>query len=120
MVYTLRGTLVPRIRLVGKGFLIGGILGILAVALLFVYSGDVGFANQKAFAVGAVFFGFALVGWAGSIMAGPGFENLQHYLDLGTNWSAEDSRRSMALIGGAGFGWMVGSSVASQILVLVT
>lgn len=119
MSYSLRSAVVPRLRLVGGGFLVGVVLGIVVVLGLFVYSGDVGFANRKGFAVGALFFGLALVGWAGSIMAGPGLENLQHYLDLRTNWSAEDSKRAMARIGGAGFGWMIGVSVTTQILMVV-
>lgn len=108
-----------RLRLVGGAFLIGAVLGTLVVVVLFAYAGEIGFADRKAFAVGALFFGLAMVGWAGSIMAGPGFENLQHYLDLNTNWSAADSRRAMARIGGAGFGWMVGVSVTTQVLLLV-
>ena len=120
MQYSLRGAIRDRLRLVGSAFLTGALLGTLVVVALFVYAGEVGFADRKAFAVGALFFGLALVGWAGSIMAGPGFENLQHHLDLKTNWSAADSRQAMAQIGGAGFGWMVGVSVSTQLLLLVS
>jgi len=115
----LRSYLAPRARLVGRGFLVGGALGALAVIGLFAYSGSVGFANRKAFAVGALFFGLALLGWSGSIMAGRGLENLQYYLDTNSSWTEEDSRRAMARIGGAGFGWMVGVTVATQVALLL-
>lgn len=120
MAPTFREYLLARLRLVGRGFLFGAVMGVLAVVALFAYTGDVTFANRKSFAVGALFFGFALVGWAGSIMAGRGFENIQHYLDTNTNWTEADSRRAMATIGGAGFGWMVGVSVTTRIALALT
>ncbi|MFT4890421.1 MAG: hypothetical protein ACI9YT_001336 [Halobacteriales archaeon] len=115
----LRSYLIQRARLVGGGVLVGLGLGALAVVVLFAYSGDVGFANRKAFAVGALFFGLALLGWSGSIMAGQGLENLQYYLDTKSSWTEEDSRRAMARIGGAGVGWMVGVTVATQVGLLL-
>jgi hypothetical protein len=114
-----RSYLLPRARLVGGGFLVGAGLGGLAVVVLFAYSGDVGFANRKAFAVGALFLGLALLGWSGSIMAGRGMENLQKHLDMNSNWTEEDSRRAMARIGGAGVGWMLGVSVTTAIASVV-
>ena len=111
----LRSYLLARARLVGGGILVGAVLGALAVVVLFAYSGDVGFANQKAFAVGALFFGLALLGWSGSIMAGRGMENIQHYLDTNTSWTEEESRRAMARIGGAGFGWMLGVTITTAV-----
>ncbi|MFW5903529.1 MAG: DUF7268 family protein [Halolamina sp.] len=110
-----RSYLVPRARLVGGALLVGLVLGALAVVVLFAYSGDLGFANRKAFAVGALFFGLALLGWSGSVMAGRGLENLQYYLDTGSSWTEEDSRRAMARIGGAGFGSMLGVSLATAV-----
>jgi len=111
----LRSYLVPRARLVVGGVLVGLVLGALAVLGLFAYSGDVRFANRKAFAVGTLFFGLALLGWSGSIMAGRGMENLQRHLDTNTNWTEADSRRAMAQVGGAGLGWMLGVSITTAV-----
>jgi len=61
-------------------------------------------------------FGFALIGWSGSIIAGRGFENLQHHLSTGSNWTERDSRRAMARIGGFGFGGMLGVSLSLIVL----
>ncbi|MFQ3294255.1 MAG: Na+/phosphate symporter [Halobacteriales archaeon] len=113
MVKDLRSSLAPRARLVGRGFLVGVLLGALAVLGLFAYSGDVGFANRKAFAIGALFLGLGLLGWSGTIMAGREMENLQEYLDMNSSWTKEDSRQAMALVGGAGFGWMIGVAITT-------
>jgi hypothetical protein len=110
-----RSYLLARARLVGRGLLVGGVLGAIAVVVLYAYSGSVAFANQKAFAIGALLLGLALLGWSGSIMAGRGIENLQHHLDTNTRWTEADSRRAMALVGGTGFGWMVGVAIASWV-----
>lgn len=111
----LRSYLAPRARLVGGGFLVGVLLGALAVLGLFAYSGDVRFANRKAFAVGTLFFGLGLLGWSGSIMSGRALENLQTHLDMDSSWTEEDSRRAMAQVGGAGVGWMIGVTITTAV-----
>jgi len=70
-------------------------------------------ATEQVFALGALAFGLGLLGWSGSVMAGRGFENMQRYLDTGSDWSESDSRRAMSRIVGFGVGVMVAASVAT-------
>jgi hypothetical protein len=92
-----------RLRLVGWGVLAGAGLGVaLAVGLALAY--DPTFAARKGFGLGLLAFGFGVLGWSGSILAGPGVENMQRHLDTGSDWTEADSRRAMARVASAGFG----------------
>lgn len=112
---TIAAVLRPRVRLVGGAAVIGIGCGGLAFLALFVVD-DPAFASRKTFAVGALLFGFGLLGWSGSIMAGTGFESMQEHLDVSRGWTERKSRRAMARIGGFGGGWMLGVSVAAAAL----
>jgi len=93
----------PRIRIVGTAVLTGAGFGaVLAVALAASY--DPSFAARKGFGVGLLALGFGVVGWSGSVIAGPGMENLQRHLDTGTDWSEAESRRAMVRVASAGLG----------------
>ena len=97
----------PRIRLLATagavGFLVGS-LGVFALAS----RRNPRFASTQVFALGALVFGFAVLGWSGSALAGHGIEAMQRHLDSATGWTERDSRRAMARIGGFGAGTMVG------------
>lgn len=104
-----------RVRLVAKTAALGTALGIVSVGVLTV-THSVAFASQKTFALAALVFGFALVGWSGSVLAGRGIENMQRHLDTGSNWTEKKSRQAMVVIGSLGFGGMVGTIVATTLL----
>jgi len=91
---------------------VGGGVGVAGVAA-FVVRADLRTATEQVFALGALAFGLGLLGWSGSVMAGRGFENMQRYLDTGSNWTESDSRRAMSRIAGFGLGVMVAASVAT-------
>ncbi len=105
-----------RVRLIGSAALGGGVLAVFGViGLLLATPYDLAFVSTQAFSLGALCFGFGLLGWSGSVLAGSSVENAQRYLDTGMNWSEADSRRAMARIGGFGFGGMVGVIVVSSL-----
>jgi hypothetical protein len=93
----------PRLRLVGAGVLAGAGLGVALAVVLAVGYGPT-FAARKGFGLGLLAFGFGVLGWSGSILAGPGVENMQRHLDTGSDWTEADSRRAMARVASAGFG----------------
>jgi hypothetical protein len=66
-------------------------------------------ARTVVFALGALCLGFGTLGWSGSVMAGRGIENMQRYLETGSDWTERDSRRAMTRIAGFGLGLMVGA-----------
>ena len=66
-----------------------------------------GSALGAGFAVGALLLGFGTLGWSGSAMAGRGIENAQRYMDTGSDWSEDDSRRAMTRVGSFGAGLML-------------
>jgi hypothetical protein len=93
----------PRARLVATAVAVGAAAGtVLALGLTIVF--DPMFAARKAFGVGLLALGFGVVGWSGSVIAGPGFENMQRHLDTGSDWSEMDSRRAMSRVASFGFG----------------
>ncbi|WP_080505988.1 DUF7268 family protein [Halorubrum distributum] len=63
-------------------------------------------AAETAFAFGGLWFGFALLGWAGSVASGEAIEATQEFLDGDTGWTEQRSRRAMARIAGFGAGMM--------------
>jgi hypothetical protein len=105
-----------RLRLLGGGFLAGTVVGLVATAALATYGGSTQFGTRKAFALGALALGFAVLGWAGSILGGRGIENLQGHLDGDSDWTEADSRRAMARIVGFGAGMMVSVGVVEAVL----
>lgn len=104
-----------RVRVVGQAVIVGAGSGVASFVVLLLV-GDASFAARKAFAAGALWFGFGLLGWAGSIIAGNGFEAMRNHLDVGTDWTEAKSRRAMVLVAGFGGGWMVGASLAAALL----
>lgn len=107
----------PRARIVGQAAIIGSTAGALAVLLLLFVLGDVSRVTELVFSVAALLFGFATLGWSGSIMAGAGFENIQRYLSTGSQWTERDSRRAMSRIGGFGAGGMVSVTALTVLLI---
>ncbi|WP_227375300.1 DUF7268 family protein [Haladaptatus halobius] len=113
---SLFGYLRPRVRLVWRFGLYGIILGVAGVLLAVVAGESVSFASRKVFAVGALAFGFALIGWSGSVLAGRAVENMQEHLDTNSNWTEANSRHAMTVIGSLGAGGMVGASAMTLVL----
>jgi hypothetical protein len=105
-----------RARRLGRGLLLGAVLAGIAVPALVLSGESVRFASEKVFAVGALVFGFSLLGWSGSVFAGRGMENFQQYIGGRSDWSEGDSRRAMAVLGSVGLGGMVGASLATVVV----
>lgn len=105
-----------RARELGRATLYGGVLAALGVVILVLSGESLGFASEKVFAVGALVFGFSLLGWSGSVFAGKGIENFQRHIGGRSDWSEADSRRAMAFLGGVGVGGMVGATLATVVL----
>nr|WP_321169876.1 hypothetical protein [Salinigranum rubrum] len=77
---------------------------------------DLPTAADAGFLLGTVAFGFGLLGWAGSALAGPGLEAMQSHLDTAGGWTEADSRRAMARIGGFGAGVMLAAMLVGTAL----
>jgi len=93
----------------------GVVVGLVALAGL-TLDGTLRAATETTFAVGALLLGFGVLGWSGSVMAGRGIENMQRYMDTGSDWTETDSRRAMARISGFGVGVMLAGSLATVLL----
>ncbi|ACV46351.1 MULTISPECIES: DUF7268 family protein [Halomicrobium] len=106
----------PRARIVGSALATGALAGPIAVAVLALYAEGTLFGTRKAFALGALAFGFGLLGWSGSVLAGRGVEAMQRHLDAAGDWTEADSRRAMARVTGFGFGAMLGVSATAALL----
>lgn len=104
-------------RRVGGAAVVGLVAAMLAAGVVTIVTGDAEGATELVFSLGTLILGFGVVGWAGSVMAGQGFENLQKHLSTGSQWTERDSRRAMSRIGGFGAGGMVGASLVSVVLV---
>jgi len=112
----LRQYIAVRAQLVGSGLVVGLILGGLGMAGWTLYTGDARSSEAMVFALGALVFGFGLLGWSGSILAGRGIEAMQEHMGTRSNWTERDSRRAMARLCGGGGGIMVGTSVVAALL----
>ncbi|WP_266074741.1 DUF7268 family protein [Haladaptatus caseinilyticus] len=112
----LSGYLFPRVRLVSRFALRGIALGAIGVLLVVLSGETVAFASRKVFSVAALAFGFALLGWSGSVFAGEAVESMNERLGSKSNWTEADSRRAMTVIGSTGAGWMIGASVMTLVL----
>ncbi|WP_430503763.1 DUF7268 family protein [Haloparvum sp. PAK95] len=110
----LRDALIRRARLVGTAVGVGAVAGSVAVVILTLV-GAPGYTDSV-FLAGTLAFGFGLLGWSGSAMAGRGIEAMQTYLATGSNWTERKSRRAMARVGGFGFGLMVGSAITGTLI----
>ncbi|WP_435159375.1 DUF7268 family protein [Haladaptatus sp. DFWS20] len=112
----LSGFLFPRVRLVSRFGLGGVALGAIGVLVVVLTGETVAFASRKVFSVAALAFGFALLGWSGSVFAGEAVESMNERLDSNSNWTEADSRRAMTVVGSLGAGGMVGASLMTLVL----
>jgi len=112
-----RTTVLPRARLVVSGASLGLVLGVALVGVLVVVLSDPVEAVDTSFALGSLVLGLAVLGWSGSVLAGPGIETLQNHLGRGSNWTERDSRRAMARLTGLGAGAMLGAMLATPFVV---
>lgn len=101
----------PRISLVVTSIVVGFVIGGFLTVVLSSFVVDFRRAGEITFSLGALAMGFGSLGWAGSIMAGTGFENLQKYLDAGMAWNERDSRRAMTRIAAFGLGCAIATSL---------
>lgn len=104
-----------RVRLFGLPAVLGFLLFVTGV-LLCVTQYDLRTVSTQTFSLAALCFGFGILGWSGSVLAGGSVEDVQRHLDTGINWTEADSRRAMARISGAGAGGMVGVIVVVTLL----
>lgn len=105
-----------RLRLVGSALAVGLVVGAVGFLLAVLGLGSVRAASDTVFLLGALAFGFGLLGWSGSILAANSVEAMQEQLDAASGWTEAKSRRAMARIGSFGFGVMVGSAVATVVV----
>ncbi|SEO94470.1 hypothetical protein SAMN04487948_108128 [Halogranum amylolyticum] len=105
-----------RLRLVGLALAVGLVVGAAGLLSAVVALGSVRAASDTVFLLGALAFGFGLLGWSGSILAANSVEAMQDQLDAASGWTETNSRRAMARIGSFGFGVMVGSAVATVVV----
>ncbi|SFK58514.1 hypothetical protein SAMN04487950_0030 [Halogranum rubrum] len=105
-----------RLRLVGSALAVGLVVGAGGLVFAILALGSVRDASETMFVLGALAFGFGLLGWSGSILAANSVEAMQEHLDAASGWTEQNSRRAMARIGSFGFGVMVGSAVATVAL----
>jgi len=112
----LRRYVTTRARLVGGGLVVGLLLGGVGMAGWTLYTGDARSSEATVFALGSLVFGFGLLGWSGSILAGRGIEAMQEHMGTRSDWTERDSRRAMARLCGGGGGIMVGTSVVAALL----
>jgi hypothetical protein len=112
-----RTALVSRARLVVTGAAVGFVLGVAMVGLFVVALGDPADAVDTSFALSSLVLGLAVIGWSGSVLAGPGIETIQSYTGRGSNWTERDSRRAMARLIGLGAGGMLGAMLATPFVV---
>jgi hypothetical protein len=105
-----------RLRLVASGVLVGVPGGAVGIGLALLGGRSLTAALALVFALGAVFLGFGVLGWSGSIFAGRGIESMQRYMETGTDWTERKSRRAMARLVGVGLGVMVCVSVIETLL----
>lgn len=109
----LRATVLPRARLVVSGAIVGLVSGVALVGVLVVVLSEPIEAVDTSFALGSLVLGLAVIGWSGSVLAGPGIETIQNYTGRGSNWTERDSRRAMARLVGLGAGGMLGAMLAT-------
>lgn len=108
--------LLARARFAGRFALAGAVAGGVGVLGFLVAGRDLAAASETAFALAALVFGFALVGWSASVFAGRGIENMQKHLDTGSDWTETDSRQAMVVLASVGGGGMVGVVAATMLL----
>jgi hypothetical protein len=112
----LRQYALTRIRLFGSGLFIGLAVGSVGMVGWTFYTGNARLSEATVFALGALVFGFGLIGWSGSILVGRGMEAVQEQMGTRSDWTERDSRRAMARLCGSGGGIMLGVSVVAALL----
>jgi hypothetical protein len=104
-------------RLVAGGVAVGSVATPILVIGLVAIGGIAPLAAaETAFAFGGLWFGLALLGWAGSVASGRAIEAAQERLDADTDWTERRSRRAMARIGGFGAGMMLVAPVIGTVV----
>lgn len=108
--------IVERGTLVVGGAAVGAVVTpVLVAGLVGLGSVDTLAAAETVFAFGSLWFGFALLGWAGSVASGRAIEAAQEHLDVNSGWTERRSRRAMARIVGFGAGIMLVAPVIGTV-----
>jgi hypothetical protein len=93
----------------------GAVLGLFSLPVAVAAGYTPRDASGLVFSLGALAFGFGLLGWSGSILVGDAVEIRNARLGKTSDWTEAKSRRAMARIGGFGFGVMLGSAIVSAL-----
>jgi hypothetical protein len=104
-----------RLRLVGSALAAGLVVGAAGSVFASLTLGTVRAGSDTVFLLGAVAFGFGLLGWSGSMLLGNSVEAMQDHLGNSSGWTERKSRRAMARIGSFGFGVMVAAALATVV-----
>lgn len=100
-----------RLRLLASGVVVGAPAGPVAVGVLIATGRRLPDAVAAGFALGTLALGFGVLGWSGSILAGPGIAAARDHLAVGSDWTETGSRRAMTRIVGVGVGVMTTTSL---------
>ncbi|WP_254765988.1 DUF7268 family protein [Salinilacihabitans rarus] len=99
----------------GGVFVAGGAAGA-AIALALLPQRGPQEATSTAFALGALIFGAALLGWTAAVVGGRGLETTYESVETESQFTEAGARRAMLLLCALGLGGMVGASVISAVL----
>lgn len=105
-----------RFRLLASGVVVGAPAGPVAVGVFVATGRRLSDAVAAGFALGTLALGFGVLGWSGSILAGPGIAAARDHLAVGGDWTETGSRRAMTRIVGVGVGVMVTTSLLETLL----
>lgn len=112
------GESTPRVCMqVVKGFVGGCVIGAAIFSFSLLIPIELRFVSDFVFSVGAILFGFGLMGWAVSILLTKVMQN--RLANVSSDWSEQASRRAMTLIGGFGLGLMLGTTLMAIIFKIV-
>ena len=104
-----------RLRLLASGVAVGAPAGPVAVGVLIATGRRLPDAVAAGFALGTLALGFGVLGWSGSILAGPGIDAARDHLAVGSDWTETGSRRAMTRIVGVGVGVMTTTSLLEML-----
>jgi hypothetical protein len=104
-----------RLRLLASGVVVGAPAGPAAVGVFVAAGRRLPDAVAAGFALGTLALGFGVLGWSGSILAGPGIDAARDHLAVGSDWTETGSRRAMTRIVGLGVGAMATTSLVETV-----
>ena len=100
-----------RFHLVYRSIIVGFLGFVAATSLFWVISGNPTRASRIIFSFAGLLFGFAVLGWSGTLIMGRSLKRANRHLEFSSVWTQRRSRRAMVRIGSIGVGGLVGASV---------